>query len=413
MRRLYLDNAATSFPKPPSVHAAMLEYATRIGASPGRGAYTEAREAGGLVTACRERIGRLINAPSPETVVFTLNATDALNMAIKGVVSAHRRAEPDRRLHIVTSAAEHNSVVRPLHACGNVGVRTTAVSPDAEGGIEPESIRRAIESDTCLVVVQHVGNVTGAIQPLTRIAEVCNEAGVPLLVDAAQSIGHVNIDVQALGIELLAFSGHKGLLGPLGTGGLFVRPGFETRIDPLRHGGTGTDSDLPSHPPEMPERFEAGSTNAVGLAGLSEGVAFVLESLAPNAFIAERTRTAGMLAALVARGVRTESQPARDGPLSALRLLGPGDASRRVGLFSLVHDSVDSHELSALLEAEFGVLTRAGLHCAPGAHRVSGTPTGALRMSLGPFVTESDIQYACESLEKAVAGLAPTEAGWA
>lgn len=398
-RRLYLDNAATSFPKPRCVHDAMLRYATSVGASPGRGSYAESIEGARLIAECRRRLCTLINGQSPDHIVFTLNTTDALNLAIKGMVQHRRRTHPGRPIHLITTAMDHNSVLRPLNALRADGVDWTClpVHP-ASGLLDPDDLRRAVTRDTLLVAVVHASNVTGTLQPIAHIGRACRDAGVPLLVDAAQSIGHVPIDVQAMAIDLLAFPGHKGLLGPLGTGGLYLRPGLEKLITPLREGGTGSRSELDTQPDTMPDKYEPGSHNTPGIVGLSEALRWLLDRSIDAIASHERDLTAIVLASLAQR----DAYP-------GLRLIGPRTLDHRVGVFSLVHDLLSPAELAMALESGFGILVRAGLHCAPRAHRAMGTldapqgdraqpHAGAVRLSLGPFVTPQEVSYAMNAL---------------
>lgn len=400
-RRLYFDNAATSFPKPPAVLEAMTRYATELGASPGRGAYREARESGAVLTECRRRINRLIGGTSAEHVVFTLNTSDALNLAIRGLV---RPGD-----HVVTTAMDHNSVLRPFNALvEQLGARQTVVPVDRRTGlVDPSDVRRAIEPKTRLVAAVHASNVSGTVQPIGEIGSACRELAVPLLVDAAQSIGHIPIDVGAMSIDLLAFPGHKGLLGPLGTGGLYIRPGLEKMMRTCREGGTGSVSERDVHPETMPDKFEVGSHNAVGIAGLSEGVAYLLERGIDDVWAHERS-----LIELFVQGLSQGDGAA----LPGLRVLGPPGVRDRVGVFSVVVDGLDPGRLSSLLEERYGVLTRSGLHCAPHAHRTFGTHPesrggggaaaaggaagggGSTRFSVGVFVTPQDVKYATDAL---------------
>lgn len=427
--RLYLDNAATTFPKPRSVHEAMSRYATAIGASPGRGSYAESVEGGAIIARCRRRIAELFNAESAEHVVFTLNTSDALNLAIKGLVGRRQRRLVERfgrgaegPVHVVTTSMDHNSVLRPLNALASdvLGPRVewTCVPADPVSGlVRAEDLRRAIRPETALVAAVHASNVTGVLQPVEAFGAVCREAGVPLLVDAAQTAGRVPIDMRAASIDLLAFPGHKGLLGPLGTGGLVLRPGMERQIDSVREGGTGSVSERDVQPAEMPDKYEPGSHNTVGLAGLLAGVEWVLERGARRVFEEEQSLVALTLASLLGGGERVRLS---DGSLGlgpafpGLRLLGLGPsadtdvggggrgASPRVGVFSYVHESLGAAELAAILESEYGVLTRAGIHCAPRAHETFGTlrAGGAVRMSYGPFVTPQDVRYALDALSR-------------
>lgn len=393
-KRRYFDNAATSFPKPAGVYEAMLRYATDLGAS-ARGRYAEAVESGRLVDQCRERLCRLIGAEAPDHVVFTLNTSDALNLAIKGIIGAHRLG-PDRRdAHVITTWMDHNSILRPLSTLLDEGVKHTRVQADPETTIvDPEEIRRAILAvptgqKPVLVALLHASNVTGAIQPIEAIGRICRELDVPLLVDAAQSLGHIGVDVRAAHIDLLAFAGHKGLLGPTGTGGLYIRPGIEKRMRTVREGGTGSRSELDTQPTVMPDRFEPGSHNTLGIIGLGEGLAYLLDRGIPAIRAHEVELMTAFLDILGAD------------PDPSLRLLGPSDLRQRVGVFSFVHDSLSPIELADRLEHRHGILGRAGLHCAPLAHRTLGTdPAGAFRLSFGPFLTIDDARFAARSLRE-------------
>jgi cysteine desulfurase/selenocysteine lyase len=381
-QRIYLDNSATSFPKPPAVHEAMARYATELGASPGRGAYVEARAAGELLQQCRVRINRLINGQSPDHVIFTLNASDALNLAIRGSL---RPGD-----HVVTTWMEHNSVLRPLTRLAQVGgIEQTRVRCDpATGLVDPDDVRRAIRSDTRLLVVVHASNVTGTLQPIFELGQIAREHSLLFLVDAAQSAGHVPLDVQALGVDLLAFPGHKGLLGPLGTGALYIRPGIEQELSTVREGGTGSNSEQDVQPDFLPDRFEAGSHNAIGLIGLSEGVGWILERGLEAIWQHEHELIAAMLEGL-----------GRCPP--TVRLFGPKGKAHRCGVFSIRIDGIDRPKtLSDRLEQEHGILTRPGIHCAPLAHQTIGTYDygGTVRLSLGPFVSEQDVKQATLAL---------------
>lgn len=395
LRRIYFDNAATSFPKPPAVHEAMLRYGTQVGGTAGRGAYFEAREGGRIIGECRRRICDLIRGESPDHVVFTLNTTDALNLAINGIVAQRRLERPGRSVHLVATEMDHNSVLRPFNALAEAGVEWTCVPCDPETGlVSAEDVRLALRPDTALVAVLHASNVTGTIQPVAEIGLVCRAAGVPFLVDAAQSLGHIPVDVRAMGIDLLAFPGHKGLLGPLGTGGLYLRPGMERLVRPVRTGGTGSRSEQETQPSELPDRYEPGSQNALGIAGLSEAVAWISPRQA-ELIEHEAGLRLEMIRGLEEIGAAGPGEGGR-----GLRLLGPQTAQGRVGVFSLVHETLSAAEMAGVLEQEYGILARAGLHCAPRAHAALGTRDigGALRLSLGPFLKNEDVRLACRAL---------------
>lgn len=384
---LYLDNAATSFPKPPAVLSAMAHFAQELGASPGRGSYAASRETGELLTTCRERINRLIHGEDPRHVIFTLNATDALNMAIRGVLRPGQ--------HAITTWLDHNSVLRPLNELTQRGgIEQTRVPCDpATGLVDPDDIRREIKPNTSLIAVAHGSNVTGTVQPIAQIGAIAREHDIPLLVDAAQTLGHTPIDVQQDLIDLLAFPGHKGLLGPLGTGGLYIRPGVEKRMTTCREGGTGSASESDTQPCFLPDRFEPGSHNAIGIIGLSESVQWIMDRGVENLWEHERQLIGTML----------ENLPGL-GDMPGLTFYGPTGVKNRCGVFSLrIEGFDDPQRLSDLLEREYGILTRSGLHCAPLAHQTIGTAKlgGTTRLSFGPYTTTQDVQYACDALAQA------------
>jgi cysteine desulfurase family protein len=386
-RRLYLDNAATSFPKPSSVTEAMVRYATDLGASAGRGAYREAVETGGLISECRRRLNRLFHGERAEHFIFTLNCSDGLNLAIKGLI------DPRQMGHAICTHIDHNSILRPLKAMEECGwIETSRVPVESSTGlVDPEDIRKAIRPDTRLIAVTHASNVTGTIQPIRRIGQIAREAGIPFIVDAAQSAGHLPIDVQADCIDLLAAPGHKGLLGPLGTGFLYVRPGLEKALRPLKEGGTGSVSEQDRQPDFMPDKYEPGSHNAIGIAGLSEGVRWVLE------------QTVEKLAKHDLDLMGTFIDGISD--IAGLTSYGPKGVKNRVGVFSIRVAGYDPHELSAVLETSYGILTRSGIHCAPLAHEAIGTANsgGTTRLSFGPFVTSQDVNYAADALAQIAA----------
>ena len=381
-RRLYMDNAATSFPKPREVLEAMTRYAQDLGASAGRGAYREAIETGGLISECRARLNRLINGQNPNHIVFTLNCSDALNMAIKGLV------EPGKKSHAICTHIDHNSILRPLNALVDRGeIEQSRIAVNAVTGlVDPQQIAAAIRPNTRMIAITHASNVTGSIQPIREIGKIARERGIYFIVDAAQSIGHWPIDVQADGIDLLAAPGHKGLLGPLGTGFLFIRPGVEQHLRTIKEGGTGSVSELDRQPEFMPDKYEPGSHNAIGIAGLSAGVQWVLD------------RGVESLAAHELDLSRTFIDAIED--IAGLTYFGPQGVKNRTAVFSVRIDGLDPHELAAVLESHYGILTRPGIHCAPLAHQAIGTTQfgGTTRLSFGPFLTQVDVTYAADAL---------------
>jgi cysteine desulfurase family protein len=383
-RRLYFDNAATSFPKPPEVLAAMVDYATKIGASAGRGAYAEARASAEVLRVCRERLNTLFHGENPNHFIFTLNCTDALNLGIQGIL---RPGD-----HAITTWMDHNSVLRPYHHLaeglgGGTGITYTHVKVDPVSCVvDPEDIRKAIRPNTKLIAVVHASNVTGTVQPIREIGKIAREHGITYLVDAAQSVGHLPIDVQSDLVDLLAFPGHKGLLGPLGTGALYIRPGLETRMRPVRFGGTGTKSEKQVQPDFMPDKFEAGSHNAIGIAGLSAGVAWILKKGIGELFEHDQSLCRTFMESV-------------DG-VEGLRFLGPQGIRNRMGVFSMKIVGMEPLALAKKLEEEFGILTRPGLHCAPLAHTHLGTVEtgGTTRLSFGAFLNLPEVQYAGDAL---------------
>jgi cysteine desulfurase family protein len=381
-RRLYMDNAATSFPKPASVLEAMTRYATELGASAGRGGYAEAMESAAILSDCRRQLKKLFNGERDEHFIFTLNCTDALNIAIKGLI------DPSRGGHAICSSIDHNSILRPINAMAERGwISQTRVAIDPNNGlVNPDDIRKAIREDTKLIAITHASNVTGTIQPIREIGAIAREAGVPFIVDAAQSGGHIPIDVQADNIDLLAAPGHKALLGPLGTGFLYVRPGIEKILEPFREGGTGSISEEPRQPSFMPDRYESGSHNAIGLAGLAAGVKWILEQGIET------------LAAHDLDLVRTFIDGISD--VEGLKMFGPQGVKHRLGVFSVRVEGFEPQELSAALEQSYGILTRSGIHCAPFAHKSIGTASlgGTTRFSFGPFLSKQDVKFATDAL---------------
>ncbi len=379
--RIYADHAATSFPKPPEV-AEAVRGVVESAASAGRGAYREAAAAAAILADARRQCAELLHAERPECVVFTLNGTAALNLAIKGLL---RTGD-----HVVTTTLEHNSVLRPLASLAReLDLAVTHVAPvPPEGGVRPADVVAALRPATRLVIMNHASNVTGALQPLEAVGEAVRRHGAVFLVDAAQTAGHVALDVQALGIDLLAAPGHKGLLGPSGSGLLYVRPGLESQLRPLLEGGTGSLSERLDPPDFLPDRLEAGTHNLVGVAGLAAGVAWV------------RRRS---VAALRAHEVELSARfLERTCGVPRLRVYGPTAPERRVAVFSVRAAGFDPAEMSALLESEFGILTRSGLHCAPLAHRAIGTldAGGTIRFSFGPFHTLANVDRCADALRQ-------------
>ncbi len=381
-RRIYMDNSATSFPKPDAVTEAMVRYAAECGASAGRGAYAEAKACERLLADARAKVAELIHAETPERIVFAMNCSEALMIAIRGLLNTAGRGR-----HVLATAMEHNSVLRPLNALAEqVGIEPEFLACDPSTGlVDPEDIRRAIRPETKLIACVHVSNVTGTMQPIAEVASLARERGIPCVIDAAQSAGHVPIDVQALGADFVAFPGHKGCLGPLGTGALYIRPGVDKGLATMKEGGTGTISELAVQPETMPDKYEIGSHNAIGLAGLSAGIDWLLQR-----GVAHLRRHDEQLC---------EQFLADTDGAEGLTVYGPRDVLHRAGVFSVNVAGLAPGQLADALEADFGVLTRPGIHCAPLAHETIGThPTGTCRLSFGPFTTDDDVAHAAGAL---------------
>lgn len=376
-RRIYLDNAATSWPKPESVYSAVEQYLRTNGAPAGRGVYREAIEVERLVERARQQVAQRIGSLDPRRIVFTQNGTDSLNLAIHGLL-IHGSLRPGD--HVITSVCEHNSVLRPLRTLEDQGVvEVTRVACDGRGVVSPEDFRAALRPNTRLIALVHASNVTGALQPVAAVGELAAAAGVPFLVDAAQTLGTHAVSMPALRATWLAAPGHKGLLGPLGSGVLAFAEGAESHLRPVRQGGTGTRSEDDRQPDSMPDKYESGNLNVPAIVGLAAGAAFVNERGA--AITAEE---------------RTLCQKLWDGlaTIRGVRLYGPPSAEERVGIVSLTMDGYDPREVAALLDSAYGIQVRAGLHCAPRMHAALGTLAqgGTVRFSIGPFTTVGEVE---------------------
>lgn len=379
--RIYLDNAATSFPKPEMVCDAVDRYNRELGAAVGRGAYAGAVEVKRTVDRCRQKTAALLGAESPERIVFTFHGTDSLNLAIHGLL---RQGD-----HVVTSVVEHNSVLRPLRELRErVGIEVTYIDCDDAGRIEPADVKKAIRPQTRLVAIIHASNVTGTLQPVGDIGEIARNAGALFLVDAAQSAGHVRVDVSSFPVDLLACPGHKGLLGPLGTGLLYVAPGVEDELHSFRQGGTGSQSEDDRQPTSLPDKFESGNHNAPGLVGLEAGLSFLQERT-----VAEIRRHELELTERFLEGLRD---------LPSFRVYGETESDNRVGVVSIAHPDFEPQVLAALLDEHFDIQTRAGLHCAPKIHERLGTLAGGgtVRFSFGPFNTAEHVDAALSAMRE-------------
>ncbi|CAM3205010.1 aminotransferase class V-fold PLP-dependent enzyme [Paenibacillus lupini] len=365
---IYLDHAATSWPKPPSVLEAMQYAMLHEAANPGRGSHRMAVQASRVLFDTRKQLSKLFRIKNPNDIAFTSNTTAALNMAIKGWVKTGD--------HVIATSVEHNSVRRPLEYMKHaLGIHVTYVESDEEGHVEVDRIAEAITAQTSLIIVTHSSNLLGTITPVAQIGELARSRGIKLLVDAAQSAGILDIDVEAMGIDMLAFPGHKGLLGPQGTGGLYIHPNLD--LVPQLHGGTGSQSEAPEQPNVRPDRYEAGTQNTPGLAGLKAGVQYILHETVHNIHTKEWVLTQRLMEGLL--------------PINGVRILGPKLGEERTGIVAFVVEGIDPSEMSFILDQHYQIAVRAGFHCSPLAHACAGTTgTGAVRASVGCFTTEQE-----------------------
>lgn len=374
---VYADHAATSWPKPPGVLRAMAAFLEEAGANAGRSGHRLAVEASRRVYAARRDVARLLGIRDESRVVFLPNATWALNLALYGLL------EPGH--HVITSSVEHNAVARPLRDLESRGVAVTRVACDSAGRLDPADVRRAVTPRTKMIVMTHASNVTGTLLPAAEVGEIAREYGLLFLLDAAQTAGCYPLHVEELGVSLLAFTGHKSLLGPQGTGGLFIGQGVVPR--PLARGGTGSFSHLDTQPVELPDAYESGTLNGAGIAGLGEAARFLLARGVEEVRRHELALTSRLLKGL-------ESIP-------GVRVYGPRRAEERVAVVSFRVKGLDPARAGELLDTEFGILVRVGLHCAPWAHRTVGTfPEGTVRVSLGYSHTDEEVDRIVEAVAK-------------
>jgi cysteine desulfurase/selenocysteine lyase len=386
---IYLDNAATSFPKPGEMHDTARDFYRENGVNPGRTGCDMALKAEEMISDTRKRLSRFFNPTlasegkekDPDRLVFTMNATMSLNLIINGTVG--------RGDHVVTTLCEHNSVIRPVnHKVRDGGAESTFVVPDGEGYVDPEDIRKAIRSNTTLVIINHGSNVSGVVQDLPTIGGICADEGVPLAVDAAQTAGVLPIDMTECNISFLSFTGHKGLFGPPGTGGICVADGAE--ITGTIWGGTGVRSAYPYHLEEFPYRLEAGTLNLMGIAGLNAGLRWVEEKGLESIHRHEME-----LMALLQGGLLD---------IKGVTLHGTRNLTDRVATLSVSVNGFDASDVGTFLDVDFNILTRTGLHCAPLIHEHYGTsPRGTVRFSVGPFNTKEQIGEAIRAVEEIAA----------
>ena len=374
---IYLDNAATTFPKPSSVYKSVMKAMKVYGANPGRGSHKMAIEGARIIYETRELLAELFNMDDPMKVIFTFNATDSLNTAIKGILSSGD--------HVVTTEMEHNSVLRPIKELENFGVENTIVKCATDGTINLNDLESAIRGNTKLIVTTHVSNLTGTIFPAEEIGKICKEYSIPYLLDASQSAGVLNIDMKKYNIGLLAVPGHKGLLGPQGTGALLINSDIE--IKHLKEGGTGSQSSSLEHPNFYPDKLEAGTHNLPGIAGLNAGIKYILNRGIESIYSHEKALLDTFIIEL------------RKNP--KIKIYGPESIEHRISVVPVNIDGMDSSEVANILDTEYDIAVRPGLHCAPLAHKAIGTENlGAVRFGVGPFNKETDIIAAVDALNK-------------
>ena len=375
---IYLDNAATSWPKPESVYQTMDEFLRMKGGNPGRGSHSLAVAAQEVVGETRMLVARLINAVERERVIFTLNCTDSLNLGLKGLL---RPGD-----HVITSRIGHNSVVRPLTKLEQQGVKITRLPPYPKDGVmSAQDVEEAITEDTKLIVATHASNVSGVIQPIEEYGEIAKRHNLIFMVDAAQTAGKYPIDVQVGNIDLLAFSGHKGLLGPPGTGVLYV--GNPVSLDTLCEGGTGLYSEQEEQPVVLPNRYESGTVNSVGISGLGAGLKYIFSEGLERIRAHEQYLTDRLIAGL--------------SHIPGVILYAAKDGSKQAPVVSFNLEGSAPGEVGAILDQAFDIKVRTGLHCAPAAHKTLGTfPLGTIRLGVGYFNTVDDIDFTLEAIEK-------------
>ncbi|MDR1773884.1 MAG: aminotransferase class V-fold PLP-dependent enzyme [Clostridioides sp.] len=373
---IYFDNAATTFPKPESVYNEMMNCMKDYCANPGRSGHKMAIKCARKIYDTRENIAKLFNIDNPMNIVFTENATDSLNLAIKGALKSGD--------HVVTTSMEHNSVLRPLSKLKEIGVETTVVYADKEGFINPANIESAIKENTKLIISTHASNVCGTLVDIKAVGEIAKKHNVLFLADVSQTAGVYNIDMKDINVDMLAMPGHKGLLGPQGTGILCIREGLS--LSTLKEGGTGSKSEDVVQPELIPDKYESGTHNTPGIIGLGEGVKFVMETGIDKIRKHEENLCQYMIDQLQT--------------IEGITIYGPLDATKRAAVISINIDNVDSGEVTFVLDNEYDIATRSGIHCAPLAHKTLGTiEKGAVRFSMGYFNTIYEVDKVIKAIK--------------
>ncbi|MDU2596177.1 MAG: aminotransferase class V-fold PLP-dependent enzyme, partial [Veillonella sp.] len=379
MDYIYLDNASTSFPKAPTVATAMSDYITNRGININRGSYALAYDVEDIIYTTRQRLNTLFNGHDPSHVIFTQNVTMSLNMVIKGLLKAGD--------HVLVSSMEHNAVMRPLTQLLDKGITFDTIPCDSTGSIQMDSIEPLIRPNTVALIINHASNVCGTIQPLESIGPICKAHNLQFIVDAAQTAGVIPIDVKVCHIDALCFTGHKGLLGPQGIGGIILTKEMAQNLTPLIAGGTGSFSHLETLPTHMPDAFESGTLNLPGIIGLNEGLAYIESQGMENIHNHELALTQAFLEGLQS--------------IDVVNIVGKQDIQDRTAVVSITIDSMDPASIAYELESTYHIMTRVGLHCAPRAHQTLGTyPEGTVRFSFGYANTHEDVVSALSALHR-------------
>ncbi len=374
---IYFDNAATSFPKPNIVYDSILKAMKEYGANPGRSGHKLALKLGREIFKTRELISKLFNIDNPMNIVFTFNCTESLNIGIKGILK--------KGDHVITTSMEHNSVLRPLMDLKKEGVEVTIVKGDSKGRINPEDIEKSIKKNTKLIITTHVSNLTGTIMPIERIGEIAKENGIYYLVDAAQSAGIYDIDVKKMNIDILAFPGHKSLLGPQGTGGLYIREDLD--VKELKQGGTGSISHLLEQPEVRPDKYESGTPNGPGIVGLGAGIKYILQEGVENIRKYEEELTKHFIEEAL--------------KIDGVKVYGPLNINEQGAVVPINIGYEDSSEVSFILDEYYNICVRPGLHCAPLAHKTIGTfEQGVVRFSFGFYNTHDEIEKGIKAIRE-------------
>ena len=398
--KIYLDNAATSFPKPEEVPMAVYDYMTKLGTNVNRGGYATAYDTESVVFECRELIGALFHAPDYKNVVFTRNITESLNVVLKGLLHSGD--------HVIVSSMEHNAVMRPIRQLEKKGVSFTRVQCESDGSLKPEKLLSCLRPDTKAVVMTHASNVFGTMLPIEEVGNFCKENGLVFILDSAQTAGVFPIDMEKMHIDILCFTGHKGLLGPQGIGGFILRDELVLKIEPLISGGTGSLSNVETVPEFMPDRFEAGTPNLPGIFGLHAALNW-LRKLGEKSLSAELFTTEHCFSAALEKISEHELQLTEEflnllDPLEKegkLKIIGKKDTEMRTGVVSIQTLTRELSDTAFQLDTRYGIMTRVGLHCAPSAHKTMGTfPTGTIRFSFGFANTDKEVKLAIDALKE-------------